>query len=85
MRRYALIVGYLLFLLPGIPMLYLYIKQLYAWWGLFAAVAGFIFFPGSYLFPFGYRFLEGSWPTLYLGLWGAGLLGLLVAGIAQQD
>lgn len=77
------VIGYGLFFLAGIFMLILEIATFLSWWGTTGLLIGIFFPPATAIFPFVYWFKEGIFPTFYFLVWGVGIIGLILASVAD--
>ena len=48
-------------------------------------VLALIFSPGIVIFPIIYWIVEGVFPVTYFVIWGLGILGMIIAGLAMPD
>lgn len=84
MKNLLSILGTVVFFGSGLLMWIVYVGSLANWFGFIGFVAGVLTTPGAVVFPLIYWFIEGVFPVGYFLLWGVGLAGMFVAGMAME-
>lgn len=84
MKNLLSILGTVVFFGSGLLMWIVYVGSLANWFGFIGFVVGVITTPGAVIFPLIYWFVEGVFPVGYFLLWGVGLAGMFVAGMAMD-
>lgn len=84
MKNIISILGTIVFFGSGLLMWLVYIIAFTNWFGFFGFVVGVLTTPGAIIFPLIYWFIEGVFPVVYFLLWGVGLAGMFIAGMAMD-
>ncbi|OGL82261.1 hypothetical protein A3I41_05495 [Candidatus Uhrbacteria bacterium RIFCSPLOWO2_02_FULL_48_18] len=55
------------------------------WLGIFGYILAIFLSPGIVIFPIVFWIVEGVFPTFYFLVWGIGIVGMIIGGLASDD
>ena len=82
MRAIGKVIGMAMYIISGILMFIFWLISMKMWLGFLGVVIAIIFCPGLVIFPIVFWIVEGVFPTMYFIMWGAGILGIFIAGLS---
>jgi len=85
MKKILRVIGMITFYGSGIFMFFFWFGAMTKWLGFFGSVLAVIFSPGLVIFPVIFWVVEGVFPVTYFAIWGIGLLGGIIFGLATPD
>ena len=78
-------VGTVIYIIAGVLLFVFYLISLQSWLGFLGLIIAIVVAPGLVVFPILFWIVEGVFPVMYFLIWGGGLLGLAIAGVASRD
>jgi hypothetical protein len=85
MRKLFAVVGYIMWIGAGLFMFFFWCAAMTRWLGFLGSLIAIVISPGLIVFPIVFWIVEGIFPVVYFAIWGLGILGLIVAGIASPN
>jgi len=85
MKSIARIIGYILWIGSGLLMLGFWFSAMVDWLGIFGYILAIFLSPGIVIFPIVFWIVEGVFPTFYFLVWGIGIVGMIIGGLASDD
>ena len=79
------IVGYILWIGSGILTFIFWLIAMSKWLGILGIILAFILAPGVIIFPLVFWLVEDVFPVFYFIVWGVGIIGLVITGVASKD
>ena len=69
MRKVLFVLGYLIFLVAGVILLYYQIAYAYDFWGTLGVILAIVGAPFAVFFPFVFWWLESDFPSFFFLVW----------------
>ena len=85
MKSIERIIGYILWIGSGLLMLGFWFSAMVDWLGIFGYILAIFLSPGIVIFPIVFWIVEGVFPTFYFLVWGIGIVGMIIGGLASDD
>ncbi len=85
MRTMGKIIGFIMWIGAGILMFIFWFSALRMWLGFLGGILAFVLSPGLVIFPIIFWIKEGVFPAFYFMVWGIGIIGLFIAGLAMKE
>lgn len=82
MRKIFRVVGMIMFYGAGLFMFIFWFGAMSEWLGCFGSFLALILSPGLVIFPIVFWIVEGVFPVTYFAIWGLGIVGMIIAGLA---
>ena len=84
MRLMGKVIGYVMWIGAGILTFIFWFVAMTKWLGFLGSVLAIILSPGLVIFPVVFWIKEGVFPVFYFMVWGVGVVGLIIAGLARK-
>ncbi len=85
MRKILRVFGTIMFYGAGLFMFFFWFGAMSEWLGCVGSFLAVVFCPGVVIFPIVYWIVEGAFPVTYFAVWGLGILGVIIRGLATPS
>ena len=85
MRKIFRVIGMIMFLGSGLFMFVFWFAAMSDWLGCFGSFLAILIAPGLVIFPIIFWIVEGVFPFTYFAIWGLGILGMIIFGLASPN
>ena len=82
MKQIFKVIGAIMYFGAGLFMFIFWFGAMTNWLGCFGSVLALICCPGLVIFPIIFWIVEGVFPVVYFTIWGLGIAGMIIAGLA---